>query len=117
MLVGCSALQILLSKVIFVSVTENDRKFVAQCYLWRIRVLCICVWCPRRLCDIEFLETYTLRSLVHIFYVAILPLHWQCRPGPQRVHASKNNAIHSQQHILTQLLKCNLSVTITKSSA
>jgi hypothetical protein len=23
--------------------------------------------------------------------------------GPQRVHASKNNAVHSQQHILTQL--------------
>jgi hypothetical protein len=26
-----------------------------------------------------------------------------CSPGPQRVHASKNNAVHSQQHILTQL--------------
>jgi hypothetical protein len=26
-----------------------------------------------------------------------------CRPGPQRVHTSKNNAVHSQQHILTQL--------------
>jgi hypothetical protein len=26
-----------------------------------------------------------------------------CRSGPQRVHASKNNAVHSQQHILTQL--------------
>jgi hypothetical protein len=26
-----------------------------------------------------------------------------CKPGPQRVHASKNNAVHSQQHILTQL--------------
>jgi hypothetical protein len=25
------------------------------------------------------------------------------RPGRQRVHASKNNAVHSQQHILTQL--------------
>jgi hypothetical protein len=24
-------------------------------------------------------------------------------PGPRRVHASKNNAVHSQQHILTQL--------------
>jgi hypothetical protein len=23
--------------------------------------------------------------------------------GPRRVHASKNNAVHSQQHILTQL--------------
>jgi hypothetical protein len=23
--------------------------------------------------------------------------------GPQRIHASKNNAVHSQQHILTQL--------------
>jgi UDP-N-acetylglucosamine:LPS N-acetylglucosamine transferase len=27
----------------------------------------------------------------------------QCRPGQQTVHASKNNAVHSQQHILTQL--------------
>jgi hypothetical protein len=27
----------------------------------------------------------------------------QCRPGPQRVRASKNNAVHSQQHILTEL--------------
>jgi hypothetical protein len=27
-----------------------------------------------------------------------------CGPGP-RVHASKNNAVHSQQHILTQLLQ------------
>jgi hypothetical protein len=26
-----------------------------------------------------------------------------CKPGPQRVHASKNNAVHSQQRILTQL--------------
>jgi hypothetical protein len=26
-----------------------------------------------------------------------------CRPGPQTVHASKNNAVHSQQHILTLL--------------
>jgi hypothetical protein len=25
------------------------------------------------------------------------------RPGPQRVHASKNNEVHSQQHILAQL--------------
>jgi hypothetical protein len=24
-------------------------------------------------------------------------------PGPRRVHASKNNAVHSQQHILAQL--------------
>jgi hypothetical protein len=24
-------------------------------------------------------------------------------PGPRSVHASKNNAVHSQQHILTQL--------------
>jgi hypothetical protein len=24
-------------------------------------------------------------------------------PAPRRVHASKNNAVHSQQHILTQL--------------
>jgi hypothetical protein len=30
-------------------------------------------------------------------------LQKQCRLGPQRVHASKNNAVHSQQHILTQL--------------
>jgi hypothetical protein len=26
-----------------------------------------------------------------------------CRPGPQRVHASENNAVHSQQHIFAQL--------------
>jgi hypothetical protein len=30
------------------------------------------------------------------------------RPGPQRVHASKNNAVHSQQHILTQPYRANL---------
>jgi hypothetical protein len=29
-------------------------------------------------------------------------------PGPRRVHASKNNAAHSQQHILTQLLSATL---------
>jgi hypothetical protein len=35
--------------------------------------------------------------LVHLqgeLFVAL-----QCRPGPQRVHASKNNAIYNQQHI------------------
>jgi hypothetical protein len=26
-----------------------------------------------------------------------------CRPGPQRIHASENNAVRSQQHTLTQL--------------
>jgi hypothetical protein len=26
-----------------------------------------------------------------------------CRPVVQRIHTSKNNAVHSQQHILTQL--------------
>jgi hypothetical protein len=30
------------------------------------------------------------------------------RPGPRRLHASKNNAVHSQQHILTQLWSATL---------
>jgi hypothetical protein len=34
--------------------------------------------------------------------VAIYSLFSAVR-GPRRVHASKNNAVHSQQHILTQL--------------
>jgi hypothetical protein len=46
-----------------------------------------------------------------LLHVSILLGHLQgelsvapaCKPGPQRVHASKNNAVHSQQHILTQL--------------
>jgi hypothetical protein len=33
----------------------------------------------------------------------VTPCMDACKPGPQRVHASKNNAVHSQQHILTQL--------------
>jgi hypothetical protein len=39
------------------------------------------------------------------FVIVTLRLHFivTCKPGPQRVHASKNNAIHSQQHILTHL--------------
>jgi hypothetical protein len=40
-------------------------------------------------------------------------LFWTvCGPGlqagPQRVHASKNNAVHSQQHTLTQLYSATL---------
>jgi hypothetical protein len=57
----------------------------------------------------NFFVTVTLR--LHFTVEWEIAVYWRrelyavpaCRPGPQRVHASKNNAVHSQQHILTQL--------------
>jgi hypothetical protein len=42
---------------------------------------------------------YGTESLI----VESLSAVWASSPGPQRVHASKNKAVHSQQHILAQL--------------
>jgi hypothetical protein len=33
---------------------------------------------------------------------------YKYKPRPQRIHASKNNAVHSQQHILLQLYSATL---------
>jgi hypothetical protein len=47
----------------------------------------------------EFFVIVTLR----LHFKRELPAVPACRRGPRGVHASKNNAVHSQQHILTQL--------------
>jgi hypothetical protein len=46
----------------------------------------------------------TVTLALHIQFSENVLLTVCClRPGPQTVHASKNNAVHSQQHILTQI--------------
>jgi hypothetical protein len=62
-------------------------------------------------CD-TFLHVSTLLGHLQgeLSVVVTLRLHFTlpCKAGPQSVHASKNNAVHSQQHVLAQLQSATL---------
>jgi hypothetical protein len=58
----------------------------------------------------EIKSTYKILALVnkerHTW--SNLDVDTEYKPRPQRVHASKNNAVHIQQHILAQLYSATL---------
>jgi hypothetical protein len=56
-----------------------------------------------RPCWVIFRENFFVIVTLRLRYIVERECAVPAGPGPQRVHASENNAVHSQRHILTQV--------------